>query len=63
MEKHKPYTSEYKLAAIKLAQTEGIGKTASNFGINANMLGRCKESMNLVSTRQDPSSLVVEIQP
>ena len=42
MEKHKPYTAEYKLAAIKLAQTEGIGKTATNLGINANMLGRWK---------------------
>jgi transposase len=42
MERHKPYTAEYKLAAIKLAQTEGVGKTAVNLGINANMLGRWK---------------------
>jgi transposase-like protein len=42
MERHKPYTTEYKLAAIKLAQTAGIDKTASNLGINANMLGRWK---------------------
>jgi transposase-like protein len=40
MERHKPYTTEYKLAAIKLAQTQGVSKTASNLGINANMLGR-----------------------
>ena len=47
MEKHKPYTAEYKLAAIKLAQTEGIGKTAVNLGINANMLGRWKREHEL----------------
>jgi transposase len=42
MAKHKPYTAEYKLAAIKLAQTEGISKTATSLGINANMLSRWK---------------------
>jgi transposase len=42
MARHKPYTPEYKLEAIKLAQTQGVGKTASNLGINANMLGRWK---------------------
>ena len=42
MKKHKPYTPEYKLEAIKLAQTNGISITASNLGINVNMLGRWK---------------------
>ena len=30
------------LGSFKLAQTEGVGKTAVNLGINANMLGRWK---------------------
>ena len=42
MAKHKPYTPEYKLEAVKLAQTNGISITAINLGINVNMLGRWK---------------------
>ena len=42
MVKHKPYAAEYKLQAVQLAQTEGVSKTASNLGLNANMLGRWK---------------------
>ena len=42
MTKHKPYTAEYKLEAVKLAQTEGVSKTATNLGINTNMLSRWK---------------------
>lgn len=38
----KPYTKEYKLEAIHLAQTQGIAQTARSLGINANMLGRWK---------------------
>jgi transposase len=54
MERHKPYTAEYKLEAIKLAQTQGIGKTASNLGINANMLGRWKREYELGMTQGKP---------
>ena len=42
MAKHKPYTPEYKLEAVKLAQTNGTSITATNLGINVNMLGRWK---------------------
>ena len=42
MKKHKPYTPEYKLEAIKLAQTNGTSITAINLCININMLGHWK---------------------
>ncbi len=54
MERHKPYTTEYKLEAIKLAQTQGIGKTAVNLGINANMLGRWKREHEQGITQGKP---------
>ena len=61
--KHKPYPAEYKLHAVQLAQTEGVSKTASNLGINANMLGRWKREHEHATTRSDPSSLVVATLP
>jgi transposase len=42
MKRHEPYTQEYKLEAIQLAQTQGTAKTAANLGLNVNMLGRWK---------------------
>jgi transposase len=54
MAKHKPYTAEYKLSAVKLAQTEGIGKTATNLGINTNMLGRWKREYELGTNQARP---------
>jgi transposase len=54
MAKHKPYTSEYKLQAVKLAQTEGIGKTATNLGVNANMLSRWKREHELGTAQARP---------
>jgi transposase len=54
MARHKPYTPEYKLEAIKLAQTQGVGKTAINLGINANMLGRWKREHELGVTQGKP---------
>jgi transposase len=47
MVKHKPYTPEYKLSAVQLAQIEGISKTATSLGINANMLSRWKREHEL----------------
>ena len=55
MAKHKPYTPEYKLSAVKLAQTEGIGKTATNLGINTNMLGRWKREHELGTAQARPT--------
>ena len=55
MAKHKPYTSEYKLSAVKLAQTEGIGITATNLGINTNMLGRWKREHELGTAQARPT--------
>ena len=54
MVKHKPYTAEYKLSAIKLAQTEGITKTATNLGINTNMLARWKREHELGTAQARP---------
>ena len=55
MAKHKPYTSEYKLSAVKLAQIEGIGITATNLGINTNMLGRWKREHELGTAQARPT--------
>ncbi len=55
MVKHKPYAAEYKLHAVQLAQTEGISKTASNLGINANMLGRWKREHEHGTSRARPA--------
>ena len=54
MVKHKPYAPEYKLHAVQLAQTEGVSKTASNLGINANMLGRWKREHEHATSRARP---------
>ena len=54
MTKHKPYMPEYKLQAVKLAQTEGIGKTAVNLGINTSMLGRWKREHELGTNQARP---------
>jgi hypothetical protein len=35
MAKHKPYTPEYKLSTVKLTQTEGISKTATNLSASS----------------------------
>jgi transposase-like protein len=48
MARHKPYIAEYKLVAIKLAQTAG------NLGINTNMLGRWKREHELGITQARP---------
>jgi putative transposase len=55
MAKHKPYTAEYKLSAVKLAQTEGISKTVVNLGINTNMLGRWKREHELGTSQARPT--------
>jgi transposase len=54
MVKYKPYTSEYKLQAVKLAQTEGVSKTAVNLGINPNMLARWKREHELGTNQARP---------
>ena len=54
MVKHKPYAAEYKLHAVQLAQTEGVSKTATNLGINANMLGRWKREHEHGTSRARP---------
>ena len=43
MAQHNKYSPEYKSQAVRLAQTEGIGKTAKNLGINPNMLHRWRK--------------------
>jgi hypothetical protein len=45
----------YGLGSLKLAQTEGIGKTATNLGINTNMLGRWKREHKLGIARARPT--------
>ena len=55
MIKHKPYTAEYKLSAVKLAQTEGVSKTAVNLGINSNMLARWKREHELGIAQARPA--------
>lgn len=42
MGKYKTYTPEFKLEAITLAKTQGITKTATNLGINPNIIHRWK---------------------
>ncbi len=54
MVKHKPYAAEYKLHAVQLAQTESVSKTATNLGINANMLGRWKREHEHGASRARP---------
>ena len=54
MTKHKPYTPEYKLSAVKLAQTEGVSKTAVNLGINSNLLARWKREHELGTNQARP---------
>jgi transposase len=43
------------LGSLKLAQTEGIGKTATNLGINTNMPGRWKREHELGITQARPT--------
>lgn len=43
MVKHNSYSPEYKSEAVRLAQTEGISKTAKSLGINPNMLHRWRK--------------------
>ena len=43
------------LGSFKLAQTEGIGKTAVNLGINTNMLGRWKREHELGTAQARPT--------
>jgi transposase len=54
MVKHKPYAAEYKLHAVQLAQTEGVRKTASHLGLNANMLERWKREHEQGTSRARP---------
>jgi transposase len=55
MTKHKPYTAEYKLSAVQLAQTEGVSKTATSLGINAKMLSRWKREHELGIAQARPT--------
>ena len=43
------------LGSLKLAQTGGIGKTATNLGINTNMLGRWKREHELGIAQARPT--------
>jgi transposase len=40
MSKYRTYTAEFKREAIALAKTEGVTKTATNLGINLNLIHR-----------------------
>lgn len=50
----KLYDQQYKLEAIKLAQAQGINKTAEGLGINPNMLGRWKREFEASSSQGRP---------
>ena len=54
MKRHEPYTKEYKLEAIQLAQTQGTAKTAANLGLNVNMLGRWKREHEIQTVQGKP---------
>ena len=51
----KLYDQQYKTQAIKLAQTQGINKTAENLGINPNMLGRWKREFETSTSQGRPT--------
>ena len=55
MAKHSSYTPEYKVEAVKLAQAEGIGKTAKSLGINPNMLHRWRKEHESRSVQARPA--------
>lgn len=51
----KLYDQQYKTQAIKLAQAQGINKTAEHLGINPNMLGRWKREHETSTSQGRPA--------
>ena len=51
----KLYDQQYKLEAVKLAQGQGINKTAEGLGINPNMLGRWKREHETSTSQGKPA--------
>jgi transposase len=51
----KLYDQQYKLEAVKLAQIQGINKTANGLGINPNMLGRWKREHETNTSQGRPA--------
>lgn len=54
MGKYRTYTAEFKLEAIALAKTEGVTKTATNLGINPNIIHRWKSEQETRITNAKP---------
>jgi transposase len=54
MRKYQTYTPEFKREAITLAKTQGITKTATNLGINTNMLHRWRSEQEIRTTNAKP---------
>jgi transposase len=54
MGKYKTYTPEFKLEAIALAKTQGVTKTATNLGINPNIIHRWKSEQETRVTSAKP---------
>jgi transposase len=54
MGKYKTYTPEFKLEAISLAKTQGVTKTATNLGINPNIIHRWKSEQETRITNTKP---------
>jgi transposase len=54
MGKYKTYTPEFKHEAITLAKTQGVTKTATNLGINPNIIHRWKNEQETRTTNTKP---------
>jgi transposase-like protein len=54
MGKYKTYTPEFKLEAITLAKTQGVTKTATNLGINPNIIHRWKSEQETSTINTKP---------
>ena len=51
----KRYDQQHKLEAVKLAQAQGVNKTAEGLGINPNMLGRWKREHETNTSQGRPA--------
>jgi transposase len=54
MSKYKTYTAEFKCEAIALAKTQGVTKTATNLGINPNLIHRWRNEQETRTTNTKP---------
>jgi transposase len=54
MSKYRTYTAEFKYEAITLAKTEGVTKTATNLGINPNLIHRWRNEQETLTANTKP---------